>query len=142
MRRWFRAVAHRADQAMHELGSDPDSFGLIHGDLTQANYLCHGRDVHVIDFGDFGCGYYLYDMAVTLLMLMRFDTNGSQRAAFLSGYSEIKSLPSGCDMWLDAFISARMVVLAKWILGGRSPSDVDRKWVAEMVELVRTRART
>jgi Ser/Thr protein kinase RdoA (MazF antagonist) len=126
-----RRVMRRTRDSMHRLGTRPDSFGLIHGDLTQANYLCRGRDVAAIDFGDFGRGYYLYDMAVTLLMLKPFDPAGRQRAAFLCGYAETRPLPPQCDSLLDLFIAARAVVLARWLLGRRSPDAAERKWVRD-----------
>jgi Ser/Thr protein kinase RdoA (MazF antagonist) len=73
-RRLFGHVMRRARTAMDVLGRDPLAFGLIHGDLIQANYVVHRNRVGAIDFGDFGRGYFLYDMAVTLLMLKPYST--------------------------------------------------------------------
>ncbi len=52
--------------ATRELGAQPDTFGLIHADLHQENYLFHGGMARAIDFDDCGWGFYLYDLAVTL----------------------------------------------------------------------------
>lgn len=130
-RRLFRDVMRMTRDAMERLGTAVDTFGLIHGDLMQANYIFHRGQARAIDFGDAGHGYFLYDMAVTLLMLRPFDRDGRQAAAFLRGYGEVKSLPPEYASLLDTFIAARAVVLARWIAGAASPSSGDLQWVSD-----------
>ncbi len=91
-RRLFALAMQRMRRVMDRLGCGRDVFGLIHADLVQVNYIFHRGKVRAIDFGDCGYGYYLYDMGVTLLMLHAFDPDGSQRAAFLEGYRQVRPL--------------------------------------------------
>jgi Ser/Thr protein kinase RdoA (MazF antagonist) len=128
-RRIIRRVMGRARNLMRDLGAGPDVFGLIHGDLMQANYLIDGQRVHAIDFADFGRGYFLYDMAVTLLMLQPFDRASRQREAFIRGYRSIRPLSRHHELLIDPFIAIRAVVLARWVLGSSKP--LDRRWVAQ-----------
>jgi Ser/Thr protein kinase RdoA (MazF antagonist) len=120
---------------MRELGAGRDVFGLIHGDLIQSNYLVDGRPkrvrVHAIDFADFGRGYFLYDIAVTLLMLRPFDRSGAQRVAFLRGYRNIRALSASEEKRIDPFIAIRAVVLARSLLGAPRPSTADLRWVSQ-----------
>jgi Ser/Thr protein kinase RdoA (MazF antagonist) len=125
-------IMRRARNVMRDLGTGPDVFGLIHGDLMQANYVIDERArVHAIDFADFGRGYFLYDTAVTLLMLKPFDRSGKQRAAFIRGYRSIRRLTPEHEALLDTFIAIRAAVLARWLLGAVKPSAADRRWAAE-----------
>jgi Ser/Thr protein kinase RdoA (MazF antagonist) len=130
-RRLFDRVRRRARSLMQRLGTGRDVFGLIHGDLIQPNYLVDGRHVHAIDFADFGRGYFLYDMAVTLLMLRRFDRTGTQRAAFLRGYRSVRTLSREHEESIDPFIGIRATVLSRWLLGAREPTTADLQWVSQ-----------
>ncbi len=124
-------------RAMNSLGAGPKVFGLIHGDLMQANYIVHGNSVAAIDFGDFGRGHFLYDMAVTLLMLKPFDAHGKQRDAFLAGYREIRPLSSRHERLLDLFIVARAVVLARMVLGSRKPDPNMLLWTRKTLPWIK-----
>lgn len=114
---------------MRSLGYDDNVFGLIHGDCTQANYVIDRGQIGLLDFGDFGFGHFVYDMAITLLMLKPFDQSGAQRRAFIRGYREIRDLPPEHENLLDVFVAARAVVLAKWVLGAAKPNPGDLEWV-------------
>src|SRR5205085_269921 len=135
-RRKFNSIMRRTRDTMKRLGTGKNVFGLIHGDLMQANYLIDGNNVHPIDFADFGRGYYLYDMAVTLLMLRPFDRDGSQRAAFIRGYRAIRAFTDEDEALLDILIPARAVLLARWILGAETRSPADVRWVNQTLRLL------
>lgn len=130
-RRAFERVTATVRDMMRSLGTSRDAFGLVHGDLTQANYVFHANSVAPIDFGDFGRGYFLYDAAVTLLMLKPFDRSGAQRRAFINGYREFRRLTRDHEAMLDTFIAARAVVLSRWALGVRRPDAGNLRWVAQ-----------
>jgi Ser/Thr protein kinase RdoA (MazF antagonist) len=126
-------VMRLAKRVMQRLGTGPSVFGLIHGDLIQANYLLHEGEISVIDFADFGRGFFLYDMAVTLLMLRQFDAYPEKRVAFLEGYRDVRPLDPEQEGLLDAFIAIRGIVLARWILGSHSPQQSDLRWARQTV---------
>ena len=60
---------------------------MIHKDLEPDNTVLHAGEVHAIDFADCGWGYYLYDVAASLLPLREKqgypDLDKLKRAAFL-----------------------------------------------------------
>jgi Ser/Thr protein kinase RdoA (MazF antagonist) len=130
-RRLFAHVRRRGRAIMDLLGAGRDVFGLIHGDLIQPNYLVDGRHVHAIDFADFGRGYFLYDIAVTLLMLKPFDRTGRQRDAFLRGYRNVRPIRAWEEALIDPFIAIRAVVLANHLLGQPRPNTADLRWVSQ-----------
>lgn len=134
-RRLFAKVENRTWSAMDRLGTGRETFGVIHGDLMQANDLVHQRRVHVIDFADLGLGYFLYDMGVTLFALFGLDDEGRQRQAFLSGYREARELSPEHERLIDVFIAARGVVQARFVMASEHPSDeaVARKYVRRTV---------
>jgi Ser/Thr protein kinase RdoA (MazF antagonist) len=132
-KRLFDHVIDRTRAAMDDLGYGPDVFGLIHGDLIQVNYVVHKNRVGAIDFSDFGRGHFLYDMAITLLMLKPFDAQGRQRAAFIQGYREIRPLITPHTELLDLFVAARAVALARWILGSSSHEKSGLRWATTTI---------
>lgn len=122
-RKLFRDTERRVKATMETLGTKSDKFGIIHGDLIQANYLIQGGEVRVIDFADFGYGHFLYDMGITLFGLWGLDDENRQRKAFLSGYREVRSLSPGQEDLLNLFIAARAVVQARFVMGSQHPGD-------------------
>lgn len=85
-----------------------------------------------MDFGDCGYGYYLYDMGVTLLMLRGLDPDGSQRAAFLRGYREVRDLPEAHEALLPLFTAARAAAFVRWTMGNDAMrTDFGREWSAD-----------
>jgi Ser/Thr protein kinase RdoA (MazF antagonist) len=136
-----RAIMQDTRRVMTRLGCSSKVFGLIHGDLIQANYVVDGDAVYPIDFADFGRGYYLYDMAVTLLMLKPFDAGDVQRRAFMAGYRSVRPLSIEQESLLDTFIAARALVLARWILGAAHPTPADVRWADKTLRSLRARPR-
>ncbi|WP_028594795.1 phosphotransferase enzyme family protein [Paenibacillus assamensis] len=63
------------------------NFGLIHADLHMENVIFKGEEAFPIDFARCGYGYYLYDIAGTILGL-----GGEHRRIFLEGYESIRKL--------------------------------------------------
>lgn len=115
-RELFRDMAARLRQAMRELGTDPQVWGLIHADLHSSNYLFHDGDVHAIDFEDCGWGYYLYDLAVILDEIYAvFPLRALElRQGLLNGYRQIRTLPADHESLLDLFVAMRLAELLRW----------------------------
>jgi Ser/Thr protein kinase RdoA (MazF antagonist) len=53
-------------QWLQDYPKSPDSFGLIHGDFGETNYLFQNRRLNVFDFDDCCYHWFLYDLAVTI----------------------------------------------------------------------------
>jgi Ser/Thr protein kinase RdoA (MazF antagonist) len=115
----LRAVFTRTRQAQHILGSAPETFGVMHADIHQNNYLFHGHDVRLIDFGDCGWGHYLYDLAVTLSEIDDLPHRTQLRTALLAGYREIRTLSPAHEALIDTFFLLRRVQDVTWVLQAR-----------------------
>ena len=81
---------------IHEV---PGGFGLVHGDAHSGNFLGHGGELRVIDFGRLGWGPYLLDVADCTL-----DMEPPERAAFLESYRRVRGLPEGFETHFRALI--------------------------------------
>lgn len=115
VRAQFDEIARRMRTVMTELGSGPDTFGLIHADLHLENALFDRGAVRLIDFDDCGFGYWLYDIAVPLWEYRGRPDHAEIRAALLAGYAETRELPDLTH--LDAFIATRDVAFGLWFAG-------------------------
>ncbi len=93
--------------AAGELGEGPDAFGLIHKDLEPDNTIIHEGELHAIDFADSGWGYYVYDVAASLLPLREKKGYAEMREAFLHGYQRLRPLPPGHEELIETFSVAR-----------------------------------
>ncbi|WP_244169806.1 phosphotransferase enzyme family protein [Paenibacillus helianthi] len=82
---------------------DSRNYGLIHGDLHQGNIVFHNGEPRPIDFGRCGFGYYLYDIAHTILGL-----HPLQRELVINGYETIMRLEAD---WLPALESFTVMVM-------------------------------
>jgi Ser/Thr protein kinase RdoA (MazF antagonist) len=125
------AVFQRVRRAQEELGAEPHTFGLIHADIHQNNYLFHDAEAQLIDFGDCGWGYYVYDLAVTIHQLRGLPQLPELRAGLLAGYREVRDLSPAHETLIDAFMMLREVQDISWFLQERDdPSQA--RWVAQI----------
>jgi Ser/Thr protein kinase RdoA (MazF antagonist) len=119
------------------VGQGPATFGLIHGDLHQENYLFHQGQVRAIDFDDCGYGYYLYDIAVTLFNVrFRADTP-LLREGFLAGYRSVRPLSIEHEQHLDAFMDLRDIQMMLWEIEMRNHPVFRDTWAASVKETLR-----
>lgn len=122
-----RAVFRRVRRVQEALGGGSDTFGLIHADIHQKNYLFHDGAVRLLDFGDCGWGHYLYDLAVTVSELEALPRCSALRAALLAGYRRERDLSPAQEAWIDTFAMLRDVQNLTWFLHEReNPSYQSR----------------
>jgi Ser/Thr protein kinase RdoA (MazF antagonist) len=113
--RVFDAVAERTRAVMEALGTGPEQFGLIHGDFILKNYLLREDSICAIDFEYCGFGYYLYDLAPTLLQVSASGDYARYKAALLNAYVQLRPIaPPEYDM-IETFVAARHVASCRWI---------------------------
>ena len=124
--------------AISGMDTGPERFGVIHADLNLGNFRLNAGRVSVIDFGDCGLGFYLYDLAVMLGSLLRDVPSRSERLiqAYLSGYGSIRTLPAEVDEQLTSFLMFRELVITKWLLTSENARarQAAALWVPESVE--------
>jgi Ser/Thr protein kinase RdoA (MazF antagonist) len=119
------------------LGQAPETFGLIHGDLHQENYLFDQGQVRAIDFDDCGFGHYLYDIAVTLFNLRGQDSTLLLRESFLAGYRSIRPLPSEHEQYLGTFYDLRDLQMMIWAIEMRNHPAFRDRWASEVKETLK-----
>ena len=124
-------VAERTDAIFQMLGRTSDVFGLIHADLIWKNYFFHNHGVGAVDFDDCGWGYYLYDLAPTLLGYRDEPRYPTLRAGLLAGYRSVCPLPIQYERYLDTLIAARHVRSCCWL--ARRLTDQDIRHRAEQI---------
>jgi Ser/Thr protein kinase RdoA (MazF antagonist) len=99
----YQSAAERILSWINKISKDGESYGLVHGDLHQGNIIFHDGYPHPIDFGRCGFGYFLYDIAHTILGLYP-----SQRELVIKGYESNKKLEGD---WLPALESFTVMVM-------------------------------
>ncbi len=117
LRRMFDEVAILVGKTMDHLGTDSETFGLIHADLHLENALFAGGEARLIDFDDCGFGYRMYEVAVALWELRHRSDYPAFREALVKGYTEHRGLADEQLADLDVFIAAREVAFGLWFVG-------------------------
>lgn len=121
------SVLQQVRKTQQGLANGPETFGVIHADIHQKNYLFRGRDVRLIDFGDCGWGHYLYDLAVTVSELAVLPNGVGLREALISGYRRRRDLSSAHEALIDTFVMLREVQNLTWLVRARDdPSYAGR----------------
>lgn len=100
----LETAVKRIALVMMALGKTRSSWGVIHADLNENNYIFHQNEARAIDFSRCGFGYYLYDIASTMLHLLP-----ENRRAFVSGYQSVRLLRDDYENILEAFFLAAMI---------------------------------
>ncbi|GAA3407692.1 phosphotransferase enzyme family protein [Paenibacillus hodogayensis] len=100
----YESAAERILQRIIKLCKDSASYGLIHGDLHQGNIVFYNGEPCPIDFGRCGFGYFLYDIAHTILRLYP-----AQRELVIKGYQSIRRLGDGWLPELETFAVMVMI---------------------------------
>jgi Ser/Thr protein kinase RdoA (MazF antagonist) len=78
--------------------------------------LFRNEDAYVVDFEMCGWGYYLFDLAVTLLSLEGRKHPTPLQYALLEGYQRERSLPEEQLRYIDTFIAMRIAQRVNMIL--------------------------
>jgi len=127
-------LIQRIRAVQRHMGQGPDTFGLIHGDLHQENYLFDHGKVRAIDFDDCGYGYYVYDIAVTLFNLRFREDTPALREGFLAGYRSIRQLSADHEYCLETFLDLRDLQMMLWEIEMRDHPAFRATWAASVKE--------
>ena len=127
-RRIVNAVSKRVRTALDELGTTPDTFGFIHGDLYHKNVLFKEQGLGVIDFDLCGFGWYLYDLAVPYWPRKQGDPRESQRKV-IDAYRCIRPIPEEHIRFIDDFLALRRLIEVHYYLRRIDP----HLWITNIV---------
>ena len=125
-------LRERLAETEAKLGTAPDSFGLIHGDLSFGNVLFDAQGAVPVDFDDCGFGYFLHDFAVPLAGAYQEPGFDERYDAFLGGYRQVLPLAPDLLLHLPIFLGLRS---AQLILDYAGPSP----WPEGVLDQQRTR---
>lgn len=122
-------------RALDEYGTAPEVYGAIHADFTPENVLVSGDELVVIDFDDFGDGWYLFDLATPLFFFYEHPYYADFRARLLEGYRSERALSAEEERLLDLFLVARGYTYLGWA-ATRPETETAAFLIAEIVPLV------
>ncbi|NEZ65351.1 hypothetical protein D0962_21680 [Leptolyngbyaceae cyanobacterium CCMR0082] len=123
----FQRAAIQVQELMPSLQQTSDTWGIIHADLHQGNYVFYDEDVRPIDFSLCGFGFYLYDIASTL-----GDIEASFCLHFFEGYTNFKSLPTNYQSIVEAFVVSSTV--ENYAFPSANPQE--HEWLSHAVPYV------
>jgi len=120
---------------------EPNSRGLIHGDLHRDNILVETTAVGFIDFDDCGYGSFSMDLAALLESFERRSTRDALdrerlRRAILEGYASTRALPPDIERRLADHVVVRLSSRLQFLLGSQNQNV--QSWASEQkVAIVR-----
>ncbi|WP_167859508.1 phosphotransferase enzyme family protein [Paenibacillus cymbidii] len=94
----YSAAATKVAAFLHKLASHKGNYGMIHADLHIGNVVFRDNEPYPIDFGRCGFGYYLYDIAQSIMGLYP-----SQRTSFIEGYQGNRQMDDDFIPMLECF---------------------------------------
>lgn len=100
----YQIASHKILTQLAVLDQNPQQYGIIHGDLHMDNIVFNDEQPNPIDFGRCGYGYYLYDIAHTILGLFP-----AQRLEFIRGYESVRIPPTDYVEILESFFIMCMI---------------------------------
>ncbi|WP_438431425.1 phosphotransferase enzyme family protein [Gorillibacterium sp. sgz500922] len=104
-------AGQRAIRMMNAMEQTPRTWGMIHADLIPGNFVFHGEEARLIDFGACGFGYYLFDLAWTFSYL-----HPAFREPLLAAYSNHFPLPDAYLERLEGlFVAAQLDTIGFWL---------------------------
>ncbi|WP_054957505.1 phosphotransferase enzyme family protein [Paenibacillus dakarensis] len=106
----------RINARLEEQENKAEAWGLVHGDLNLGNViLMDDGAMSIIDFGFFGPGYYLIDVAMGAMMVP-----AEQREVFLEGYYGEAGMPEKDIVLLEGFMLTAIIGYYAFQMGNES----------------------
>ncbi|HYI25336.1 MAG TPA: phosphotransferase, partial [Thermomicrobiales bacterium] len=136
-----RAEAQRLRAVLDTLPQSPETYGPIHIDLELDNLVWNDGTVAILDFDEFGDGWFMLDIAKALTdPFQEGDTADSPRiAAFLDGYRAHHPLDDAMLAHLGDFLALSelrgYMSLVRAI--DMDPDDADIEWLRDLIVRLR-----
>jgi|GEM_PF-27793 len=130
----------RIRETLGALGTGDDVFGVIHADFTPENVLMTRDGLTLIDFDDFGEGFWLFDLATILFWYHRHERAAEYRAALLGAYERRFPVSDAARDALDALVLARGLTYLAWAAdrpGDETSAFLEAEVLPVVVELCR-----
>ena len=114
-RRLFANCRHVLSDALEQLPTTPDRYGMIHADLHLGNLMSDGNELTVIDFDDSGYGWFAHELAVALHPVLDEPWENDAKQALLRGYRAVHELSDEEEALIDTFLTVRCLMLIGWL---------------------------
>lgn len=128
-------VRDRLRAELAAFGTAPDRYGLIHADLVFENILTGADGIRVIDFDDCGYGWYLFDIATSIIFLHGTGHYAVAKEALIAGYRQVRPLTDEHLAWFPVLMMARATTYLGW-MHTRSETETAREMTPYIIELV------
>ncbi|MBB4824847.1 Ser/Thr protein kinase RdoA (MazF antagonist) [Sporosarcina luteola] len=100
----YQVAAEKVLAQLAGISQNDKNYGLIHGDLHTGNIVFKDDQPYPIDFGRSGYGYYLYDIAGTIVGLAP-----KHRLQFIEGYESVRKLEANHVRDVECFFIMVMI---------------------------------
>lgn len=108
-------TTERLRRACERLGTGPERFGLIHGDMRAANLIVSADRLTLIDFDDCGWSWFGYDFAASVSFIEDDPDLDALMQAWITGYKEIAPLDPATETALPMLVMLRRMQLTAWL---------------------------
>jgi Ser/Thr protein kinase RdoA (MazF antagonist) len=130
-------------QEIQALPADPESFGMIHADFHQGNFLASPTGtIAVYDFDDCSYHWFTNDLAVIWYHLPEGEAVEPPRPnrrlvmeTILTGYEEVRPLPRNHEREMPLFLLMRDLHMYQALHRNFVPEDRSAWWKSEISEL-------
>lgn len=112
----YPMIQRQANTIISTLGRDSHQFNLTHADFHAGNCLIKDGVAVPIDFDDCCYGYFLYDIASSLVSIANRDNGEELIAAFIDGYQQVRKFDERWRVLLPAAMDIRNYCFLAWLL--------------------------
>lgn len=110
----FAETLAKVKPLIMKFGTDPEHFGIIHGDMRATNLLVDDDKLQVIDFDDMGFGYYMFDFGAALSFMEQSPDIDKFARSWVKGYESVHKLSDEERSMLPTFSILRRIELCAW----------------------------
>lgn len=129
--RHISSAMTRLHATLNAAPTDSAVYGVVHADATPENVMVGEDRLTLIDFDDFGTGWFAFDVVTPLFFYTHHPRYAEYEAALLRGYEQRRPLrPDEKDLW-EALLLARGLTYLGW--ASDRPGDPAATFIEEAV---------
>ncbi|HXK32867.1 MAG TPA: phosphotransferase [Dehalococcoidia bacterium] len=120
-------IIHEARALFETLPPTPDSYGVVHFDLSGDNIVWRGLSPAAIDFDDCLTHWYIADITRTVAYFREQARGavGAQERAFMEGYEMVRPLGDAWQALLPRFLRLALISELAWVVDAGDDGAVE-----------------